>query len=123
MLHTIETELKQTIIDSIADYKGCDADDLHDLIFNQNYYIIGYHQCEQWLKTHGLSAFDAIADLIELEEQHLGEFDLPAKCINSETVVNRLVYWYAYEIMPRVESESGLIDDQFIADVIAEPGE
>ena len=41
---------------SVTYYRG----DMHHKAFNQDYYIIGYYQAEEWLKEHGLSTFEAI---------------------------------------------------------------
>lgn len=49
----IKEELKQHIEDNINYYDGC-IDDLHHHLFNEDYYLIGYYNCEQWLKNTGL---------------------------------------------------------------------
>jgi|TARA_R110000782_G_scaffold192435_1_gene282104 hypothetical protein len=81
-----------------------DTSDLHFDLFNQDHYIIGYYQCEQWLKTHGLSAWEAMGICQEYEIEHFGEAS--DKYNNSETVVNMLAYIYGEELLYELELES-----------------
>ena len=83
-------------------------DDAHHIAFNEDYYIIGYHQADEWLKKHDVSPWDAIGYVIEQQEELLGEvLLLPGNC-NSEHVVNQLVFFAGVEIdfeelLPEVE--------------------
>lgn len=73
-------------------------DDLHYHCFNEDYYLIGYYQCSEWLKKHDLGEFEALEELYEMQKIHFGEVQ-PLESINSETVVNQLVYFYGLELV------------------------
>ena len=99
MNNSIKTELLNHINDLVKDgaIDETTFEDWHQ-IANDDYYIIGYYQASQWLEKHDLDPFEAIAELIELEELHFGESNLQASDINSESVVNQLVFFYGYEL-------------------------
>jgi len=102
MNNTIKTELRYNLIEYV---KHCDEDrtdfeDLHHEVFNEDYYIIGYYQANGWLKLHDVDAFKAIAYVIEQEYNHFGESSLEPQDINAERIVNLLVYFAAFDIMP-----------------------
>ena len=109
MLQTIKDELTEHINEvirenieinndgSVTYYRG----DMHYKAFNQDYYIIGYYQSEQWLKKHGLNVFEAIGICQEFEKEQFGE--LQTTYDNAETLVNDLVYWYGLEICNELE--------------------
>ena len=105
MNNSINTELKQHLILYIeAAYSDDDDDfdDLHSLAYNQDYYIIGYYQAKEWLKSHDIDAFDAIAYVIE----HTAEFGscyLTPDDFNSERIVNLIVYYTGYDVIPNVD--------------------
>lgn len=72
--------------------------DAHYIAFNEDYYIIGYYQADEWLKKHNVSPWDAIAYVIEQQEELLGGvLLLPDNC-NSEHVVNQLVFFAGYQV-------------------------
>ena len=68
----------------------------HFTMFNEDYYMIGYWNCEQWLKTHNIGVFNAIEFVQDMEQEQYGESY--AKLDNSETLVNNLVYWVGWII-------------------------
>lgn len=105
MNNSINQELKQYLIDFInyCDDQRTDWDDLHNEAFNEDYYIIGYYQASEWLKSHDVDAFEAIAYVIQKENDHFGESNLRADDINSERIVNLLVYFAAFEVIPNVD--------------------
>ena len=100
MNNSIKTELLNHINELVNNgaIDETNFEDWHQIAFNDDYYIIGYYQASQWLESHDLDPFDAIADLIELEELHFGESNLKASEINSESIVNDLVFFYGYEL-------------------------
>lgn len=105
MNESIKAELKQHLIDTINDYQDdeTDFDELHHRAFNEDYYIIGYYQSSEWLKSHDVDAFQAIAYVIEQENMHFGESHLKPDDINSERIVNLLVYFAGFDVMPSVD--------------------
>ena len=98
----LRTELLQHSIDTL---KGLilsgnfDRDEFHYHCFNEDYYIIGYYQASEWLKLHNIDAFEAIAKVMEWEQEVFGEVMLKPTDINSESVVNHLVYILGEELL------------------------
>ena len=62
MKNTVRKELLEYIEDSIKDevITNDNVDDWHYYLFNQDYYIIGYHNAEEWFKQHNISVWEAI---------------------------------------------------------------
>jgi hypothetical protein len=95
---TIKKELASYILDRINDgvINNENRDEWHFHCFNEDYYIIGYYQASEWLKTHDLDTFEAIEMVKEYEMDHFGEFNTK---INSEAIVNMLVYILGEELI------------------------
>jgi len=92
MKTSIYNELLEHVINTIQDQELDNFDDLHHYAFNDDYYIIGYYQADQWFKKHDISAWEAIADAIEWQYDVFGECQLKPENINSEKIVNLYVY-------------------------------
>ena len=78
--------------------------DLHNEIFNTDYYIIGTYEAKQWL---GDQAFDIIGIIKEYEEDNFGEVN--TELDNPEKVVNMYVYIVGEDLIqndPRFEREN-----------------
>ena len=99
MNNSIEIELKSHVANLIADgvLDADNVDDWHFHAFNEDYYLIGYYNCEQWLKQHDVSAFEAIDTIVEYEQDNFGE--VTTKLDNAESVVNMYVYILGEEIL------------------------
>ena len=92
MKQSIKEELTEYINDNKHEY----IDKLHYHLFNEDYYIIGYYQAQEWLDKHGISVFEALETIREYEDFHFG------KCksyTNAEETVNMLVYIYGEELL------------------------
>ena len=98
-----QREIKEYCIErlkEIADYCGADdfkdydVSELHNDIFNTDYYIVGRYQAKQWL---GADAFDCIGDIQEYENLHFGECHTALS--DPEQVVPMWVYLQGYEII------------------------
>ena len=74
------------------DYRDAYVSDLHNDIFNTDYYIIGRYQAKQWM---GADAFDMIGDVVEYEKENFGE--LCCDLSEPERVVNMWVYIQGWE--------------------------
>ena len=85
----LQQELRAHVADHIDDLIDAEIDDLHHYLFNEDHYLIGYYQCEQWLKKHEISAFEAIEYVQEYERETFGETSTE---INSESIVNMFTY-------------------------------
>jgi hypothetical protein len=99
MRASIKVELQQHVQDLIENeaLTPDNVDEWHHIAFNQDYYIIGYYNAEEWLKQHDVSAFEAIADIVEYEKDNFGE--VTSKLDNAESVVNMYVYILGEEII------------------------
>ena len=86
------------------DYDFRDTHEVHNDIFNIDYYIIGTYQAKQWL---GHMAFDVINIIKEYEQDNFGEvytdFSQP------EHVVNMYVYIVGEEIISEAMEETGVL--------------
>lgn len=107
MKNTIKKEIKEFAQDYINEqvnydknYLSKDAYDIHHEMFNQDYYIIGHYEAEQWLKKHDIGVFEAIEICNEYEENNFGE--IHTKFDNAEKLVNHLVYWYGQEVLTEI---------------------
>ena len=105
-------EIKNYAIDKINDLKGSQiyGADLHNEIFNTNYYIIGRYKAKKWL---GEDVFDIIEKIKEYEEFNFGEVN--TDLTEPEKIVNMYVYIIGEEILQ--ESET-LMDnwDNYLSD-------
>ncbi len=68
-------DVKDYIIDQLASDVGLDQhiSDLHHYLLNEDYFIIGYYQAEQWLKKDNGSIFEAIETIREYEQSNFGQ--------------------------------------------------
>ncbi|MDC0600084.1 hypothetical protein OAO65_02120 [Flavobacteriales bacterium] len=96
---TMRNELIQHVIDTIQDQQLTTLEDLHFHAFNEDYYIVGYYNAEQWLVKHDISAFEAIGGVIDWEIENLGETQLNEDNMNAEHVVNLYVYMKGEELL------------------------
>ena len=100
-------ELVQHAIDHLKDNQpNCYGCDLHNEIFNSDYYIIGRYQAEQWL-TKNIGVFTAIDEIKYYEESNFGEVNTDFS--EAEKVVNMLVYIIGEEIL----NESSTLQDNW----------
>jgi hypothetical protein len=67
----------------------------------QNYPVL--HKCFKCLPATSFDAFEANSFVIEQELNHFGESNLKPEDINSERVVNLLVYFAGFEVMPNCD--------------------
>tara|TARA_R100000781_G_scaffold32794_2_gene23865 strand:+ start:699 stop:995 length:297 start_codon:yes stop_codon:yes gene_type:complete len=96
MKKSIKEELTEYINDNKNDYEK----ELHYHLFNEDYYIIGYYQAQEWLDAHGISVFEALETIREYEQFHFGECK---SYTNAEETVNMLVYIYGEELLSEME--------------------
>ena len=105
MRKEVRIELSELIKDAYKDGQfNLDQDiyDIHNEVFNTDYFIIGYYNAEKWLNDN-YGIFAAIDRIKEYEEDNFGEVftDLSS----SENVVNMLVYILGEEIIEEVIDE------------------
>jgi hypothetical protein len=97
---SVTQELNQYIVESCMgemSYSAMD-EDLHDKLFNEDYYIIGYYKAEQWLKKHNLNIFQAIAFVQDYESENFG-YDCVRSYTDAEKLVNMMTYIIGQELV------------------------
>ena len=81
-------------LEDLKDYYTGYGSDLHNELFNTDYYILGTYQAKQWL---GVDAMDVIEEIQEYETSNFGEVSTDLS--NAEAVVNMYVYILGEEIL------------------------
>lgn len=76
------------------EYLNQDTYDIHNDLFNTDYYMIGYYNCEKWL---GNKSFDIIRYIKDYENDIFGEVSTDLS--SSESVVNMYVYIIGEELL------------------------
>ena len=92
-------DVKDYIIQQLNDDVGLDQhiSDLHHYLLNEDYFIIGYYQAEQWLKKGNGSDFEAIETIREYEQSNFGQ--VTTDLSSSENVANMLAYILGEQIL------------------------
>ena len=100
-------EVTQYALDKIKEFKDyfgiekfnqlVEDGELHNEIFNTDYYIIGTYEAKQWLSD---KVFDVIDYIKEYEESNFGE--VTTDLSEPEKVVNMYVYILGEEILYEV---------------------
>ena len=91
-------ENRDYLKDNLGRYS--DINELHNMIFNTDYFLIGYYQCEQWLKD---KAFECIGIIQDYEKDQFGEVSTDLS--NSENVVNMYAYIVGEELLYSMEDD------------------
>ena len=86
-----------------VDVYGCD---LHNELFNRDYFIVYHSRAVQWLKYCNVNAFDAIKTVFEYEKENFGE-------VNTEVNPEKIVNMYAYILGEVVLSESETLNKKW----------
>jgi hypothetical protein len=76
------------IEDMISYGEAVPRDELHHRLYNEDYFIIGYYQAEEFLKHYGV--FNAIELIKQYENDNFGEVNTDFS--SSETVANMFAY-------------------------------
>lgn len=94
-------ELIDHAIEGIQDRgTGTIGADLHNTLFNEDYYIIGTYQAEEWLEQ--VSTFDAIREVQKYEQDNFGKVSTDLS--DPEKIVNMYVYIKGEEILAESET-------------------
>lgn len=97
---TKEEEIFKFTVDRLREMRDYDADilddadvaDLHNTIFNTDYYIVGRFQAKEWL---GEDTFEALGRIVEYEKGNFGE--VTTDLSEPEHVANMYVYILGWE--------------------------
>ena len=102
-VNEIEKYCKEAIIDELVhnpDFLDEDVSDIHHMLFNTDYYIIGRYQAREWCEDE---AFNIIGFIKDYELDNFGE--LYTDLSEPERVVNMYVYIIGSEIIDNVIDE------------------
>ena len=96
-MYELKEDVKNYIIDQLSSDVGLDQNinDLHHYLLNEDYFIIGYYESEQWLKKD--SIFNVIEKIKEYEQFNFGQ--VTTDLSSSESVANMLAYILGEEIL------------------------
>lgn len=89
-------EIISMATDYLEEYPNCYACDLHNEVYNTDYFIIGRYRAEEWLKEN-YGIFQAMDKIKEYEEDNFGEVN--TDLLEPERVVNMLVYIIGEEVL------------------------
>ena len=78
------------------------GDEIHQRLFNEDYYIIGRYEAEQWLSNTAEGIFNCIETVKEYEQDNFGEVNTDLS--EPEHVVNMYVYILGEEILQDVDN-------------------
>mgnify|MGYP003112324687 CR=1 FL=1 len=77
------------------------VDDLHNRLFNQDYFIIGYAQANDYMKENDLEPFEVIEFVQDYEKDNFGETNTK---VNSEAMINMWAYIMGENILYNLDS-------------------
>ena len=113
----IAERAKEMLSDGIG--YGKYISDLHNDLFNRDYYIIGNYRAEQWILKHFDSVFDAIRIVEDYEELVFG--DIQSKFNSAEALCNMMVYIIGENVLTAVipsDMDDKLLYDEELAIII-----
>lgn len=99
-----EKVIKDYLLEYLKDNElTINDEDIHDIVFNQDYFIIGYYNAEQWLiDEHGNNkTFEVLSYVMEEEKDNFGLIETVYD--NAETLVNNYAYWLGYEVIAEIQ--------------------
>ena len=90
---------------TIDEVMNDEDDDIHDKVFNQDYFIIGYYNAQQWLidEQGNNRTFEVLSYVQEQEKDNFGEVETIFD--NAETLVNHYAYWLGYEVIANIPGD------------------
>jgi hypothetical protein len=94
-------DIKNTLLDGYHGYL-CE---LHNELFNTDYYIISRHDAEKALEEYGI--FKAIGEIVQYEEMHFGE--IITDLSEPEIVANMLYYIVGIDTINEIMNENELL--------------
>ena len=111
--------VKQNLIDALQDgyLVGKPISDIHNEVYNMDYFVIGHYQAEQYLIQHE-GVFNAIGEVQEYEEFNFGEVNTDLS--SAENVCNMLAYIHGEELLSSLETISDNWDEDLTEELQAE---
>ena len=108
----LRTQIAKEIISIIGDYEGVYGCDLSNLMYNEDYYIIGTYQAKEFLKKY----FD---DMIETLEKYQNEFGERYQA-DPEKLATLVALFVAEEILSESEVLNKYWDNELEAEQLKE---
>ena len=101
-------EIKQKLLDYLEDNdltlsQALEDDDLHNKVYNEDYFIIGYYNAEQWLIKDGRNYTFQVLEYVQQQEEY--NFGTIEKITDAERLVNLYAYWLGEEIIFELPAE------------------
>jgi hypothetical protein len=117
-LNQTKAELKSYIINCIKDGQidSVPVSEIHNELFNTDYYICGYYDAEKWLIENG-GIFNAITEIVDYEKNIYGEVN--TNLTNSETVCNMYAYIIGEDILNNCETIQDNIDNNTTPEILS----
>ncbi len=120
-------DARERIIEYLKDGFGGYYCDLHNEVFNTDYYIIGAHEAKKALEEYGI--FDAIGKVQEYEKDNFGK--VYTDLSDPEKLINMLFYIIGEEVLVEMredievwnENWYNLATDEINAAILEELGE
>ncbi len=98
-----EEVIKDYLLEYLKDNElTINDEDIHDIVFNQDYFIIGYYKAQQWLidERGNNKTFEVLKYVMEQEKDYFGSIETVYD--NAETLVNNYAYWLGYEVIAEI---------------------
>lgn len=102
-------EIIELATECLSNNPDCYACDLHNEVYNTDYFIIGRYQAEEWLREN-YGVFKAIDNIKEYEQDNFGE--VTTDLSEPERVVNMLVYIIGEEVLSESKTLRDVWDNQ-----------
>jgi hypothetical protein len=119
MENKTQQELASLIIDALNDgrLKDMPVSEIHNEVFNTDYFIIGHYQAEQWLINNG-GVFAAIETIQDYEKNNFGEVNTDLS--SAEKVCNMLVYILGEELLNSLDTIQNNWDEDTTDEILEE---
>ena len=119
MENKTKLELASCIIDAIKDGRLNDkpVSEMHNEVFNTDYFIIGRYQAEQWLIANG-GVFNAMEVVKDYEESLFGQ--VTTDLSEAERVCNMFVYILGEELIAQLSIVQANWEQDFSEELLNE---
>jgi hypothetical protein len=118
----IDKEIVEHAIAGVENLQeGFPKDEIHNVLFNEDYFIVGYYNAEQFLTKSNGSVFRAIESVRDYELDHFGE--VTTDFSNSEEVANMYAYVKGEELLSECKTLrdfDGNITDEELTELLIE---
>ena len=104
----LKEEARERIVEMLEFYDGYYCD-LHDAVFNSDYYIIGNYQARQFLESFGV--FEAIDIVMEYDKTNFGV--ISTEISDPEKLATILFYVIGADVISEMTTDIKLFDDNW----------